>query len=169
MKQNRIHRLTVTAVLAALALVLSLLEHWLPPLPVPGAHLGLANMVVMYALASLSFPYAAGITAVKAVYALFRGPVAFMMCTSGSVLALLVMAVAQRFLSRWMSFIGIGIIGAAAHNIGQLLVSVCLLGRAMWYYTPVFLFLAIPTGALTGCMLNILFPHLREIWSYERT
>lgn len=169
MKQNRIYRLTATAVLSALALALSFLEHWLPPLPVPGAHLGLANVVVMYALSSLSLPYAAGITAVKAVYALFRGPVACLMSTAGGVFALLAMALVQRLWSRRLSFIGIGIVGAAAHNVGQLLVSVCLLGSAMWYYTPILLILAIPTGTLTGLALNILYPHLRHISSYERT
>ena len=169
MKQNRVYQLTTSAVLAALALVLSFLEHWLPPLPVPGAHLGLANILVMYALAQLSFPCAAGITAVKAVYALFRGPIACLMSTAGGFAALLAMALFYKCCRERMSFIGIGIIGAAAHNVGQLLVSVCVLGSAMWYYTPVLLFLAIPTGALTGCVLNVVYPYLRQISIRERT
>ena len=52
MSNNRIYRLTVTAILAALALALSFLEGLLPPLPVPGARLGLANLAVMFAMSS---------------------------------------------------------------------------------------------------------------------
>lgn len=162
MKQ-RVLRLTLTAVLAALALALSFFEGMLPPLPVPGARLGLANLVVMYALAEISVSSAAGITAVKAVFALLRGPVACAMSTAGGVLALLGMLLFRRWLHRRFSFVGLGIVGAAAHNIGQLLVSVCLLGSAMWYYTPFLLVMAIPTGMLTGLVMNVTYPHLRQI------
>lgn len=161
MKQ-RVYRLTLTAILAALALALSFVEGLLPPLPIPGARLGLANLVVMYALAELSVTGAAGITAVKAVFALLRGPVACLMSTAGGLLALIAMALLRRLLHRRFSFVGLGILGAAAHNLGQLFVSVALLGSAMWYYMPLLLFMAIPTGAVTGLVLNLTYPHLRQ-------
>lgn len=69
--------------LAALALALSFLEGLLPALPVPGAKLGLSNIVTMYALTALSLPAALGITAVKAVFALLRGGSAFLMSAAG--------------------------------------------------------------------------------------
>lgn len=163
MKSTPIQRLTVTALLAALALALSFLDGLLPPLPVPGVRLGLANVVVMAALAELSFAGAAGITAAKSVFALLiRGPVACLMSTLGGVLALLAMAVAYRWGQRWFSFIGVGVLGAAAHNIGQLLGAVAVLGSAMWYYTPVLLLVSIPTGVVTGLVMNILYPHIRQ-------
>ncbi len=170
MKHTPVYRLTVSAILSALALALSFLDHLFPPLPVPGAHLGLANLVVMFALAGVSFSSAAGITVVKSVYALLRGPIAALMSLVGGVLALLAMAWCGKVERERLSFIGIGIVGAAAHNVGQLLVSVCLLGSAMWYYTPILLVIAIPTGALTGCVLNIVYPHLNKmsLWK-ERT
>ncbi len=167
MKQ-RVYRLTLTAVLAALALALSFLEGLLPPLPVPGAHLGLANLVVMYALAELSVASACGITAVKAVFALLRGPVACLMSTAGGVAALLAMLLLRRWLHRGFSFLGWGILGAAAHNLGQLLMSVALLGSAMWYYMPVLLLMAIPAGAVTGLVLNVTYPHLRFVSSLRK-
>ncbi len=163
MKNTPIQRLTITALLAALALALSFLEGLLPPLPVPGARFGLANVVVMAALAQLSFSCAAGITAAKSVFALLvRGPVACLMSTLGGALALLAMWAAYRFGKRWFSFIGVGVIGAAAHNIGQLLGAVAMLGSAMWYYTPILLLVSIPTGVVTGAVLNILYPHIRQ-------
>ena len=59
------------------------LEGLLPALPVPGAKLGLSNIVTMYALTALSLPAALGITAVKAVFALLRGGSAFLMSAAG--------------------------------------------------------------------------------------
>lgn len=162
MKQHATTRLTVTAVLAALAIALSALEGTLPPLPIPGARLGLANVVVMYALCALSPLSAAGITAVKAVFALLRGPMAFLMSTAGGALAFLFMWLMKRCYPRYVSFVGIGIVGAAVHNAGQLLVSVLVLGPAMWYYTPILLLLAIPTGAVTGLVLNAVYPYLQS-------
>lgn len=162
MKNDRIYRLTTTAVLAALALALSFVESLLPPLPVPGARLGLANLVVMYAIADLSVPCAAGITAVKAVFALLRGPVACLMSTAGGLAALLVMVPTYRLLRNRLSFIGVGVLGAVAHNIGQLTVSLVLLGSAMWYYAPLLLLMAVPTGIVTGLVLNVTYPHLRQ-------
>ena len=162
MRKDRVYRLTVTALLAALALALSFVEGLLPPLPVPGARLGLANLVVMYAVAELSIPCAAGITAVKAMFALLRGPIACLMSAAGGVLALIAMSLAYRGCRRYLSFIGIGVLGAAAHNIGQLAVSLWLLGSALWYYAPLLLLTAIPTGAVTGLTLNAAYPHLRH-------
>lgn len=162
MKQQQTYRLTATALLSALALVLSFLEGCLPPLPVPGARLGLANLAIMYALAELSLPCAAGITAVKAVFALLRGPVACLMSTVGGTAALLAMAVAYRFWRRHISFVGVGVLGAAAHAVGQLAVSFCLLGAAMRYYVPILLLTSVPTGMVTGLILNLTHPYLRR-------
>lgn len=160
---ERVHRLTYTAVLSALALALSFIEGLLPPLPIPGARLGLANLVVMFALSSLPLSSAVGITAVKALFALFRGPVACLMSAAGGVVALLTMVLTKRWLHRHFSFLGLGILGAAGHNVGQALMSVVLLGHAMWYYLPILLIMAIPAGAITGLVLNVTYPHLRQI------
>lgn len=162
MMKDRVYRLTITAVLAALALALSFLEGLLPPLPIPGARFGLANLVVMYALVGLSASCAAGITAAKAVFALLRGPIACLMSAVGGTFALLTMIVVYRVCRRHLSFIGVGVLGAAAHNLGQLVVSLLLLGSAMWYYAPLLLLMAVPTGMITGLVLNVSYPHLRH-------
>lgn len=92
--------------LAALALALSFLEGLLPALPVPGAKLGLSNIVTMYALTALSLPAALGITAVKAVFALLRGGSAFLMSAAGGLLSTLVMALCLRLFRGKMGDIG---------------------------------------------------------------
>lgn len=160
---SRTHKLMLSAVLSALAVVLSFLEGLLPPLPLPGAKLGLANVTVMYALCGVSLPCAVGVTVVKTVFALFRGPVACLMSAIGSVLSLMVMALVHRFFRDKLSFVGLGVVGAVAHNMGQWAVSYVLLGSAMTYYAPLLLLLAIPAGIVTGLVLNVVYPYLQTI------
>lgn len=160
---SRTHKVILAAVLSALAVALSFLEGVLPPLPIPGAKLGLANVTVMYALCGVSLPCAAGVTVVKAVFALFRGPIACLMSAVGSFLSLIVMALVHRFLRDKLSFVGLGVVGAVAHNMGQWMVSYALLGSAMTYYAPLLLLLAIPAGIVTGLVLNLVYPYLQTI------
>ena len=137
--------------LAALALALSFLEGLLPALPVPGAKLGLSNIVTMYALTALSLPAALGITAVKAVFALLRG---------GSAL---VMALCLRLFRGKMGDIGIGIAGAVAHNAGQWLMALLLIGPAVLAYAPWLLLMALATGMVTGLTLHLLLPAIGKL------
>lgn len=150
----------ITALLAALTVVLSALESSLPPLPIPGAKLGLANLTVMYALCEVSLPSAVSVSVVKIAFALFRGPMACAMSAGGTLLSLLVMVVLHRFFADKLSFVGLGVAGAVAHNTGQWMVSYALLGSAMTYYAPILLLLAIPAGLVTGLVLNVTVPYI---------
>lgn len=149
--------------LAALALALSFLEGLLPALPVPGAKLGLSNIVTMYALTALSLPAALGITAVKAAFALLRGGSAFLMSAAGGLLSTLTMALCLRLFRGRMSCLGVGIAGAVAHNAGQLLTALLLMGPAVLYYTPWLLLMALAAGTATGLTLNLLLPAIQKL------
>lgn len=163
MSDNKLRRLTSAGLLAALALALSFLEGLLPPLPIPGARLGLANITVMFALTGVSLPCAAAITAAKALFALLRGGTAFFMSAAGGVAALLVMWLARRLLREHLGAVGLGIVGAVAHNAGQWCAAYLLLGPAMLYYAPLLLVLAIPAGCITGLTLHFTTPYLKRI------
>lgn len=149
--------------LAALALALSFLESLLPALPIPGAKLGLSNIVTMYALTALSLPAALGITAVKAVFALLRGGSAFLMSAAGGFLSTFVMALCLRLFQGRMTYLGVGIAGAVAHNGGQLLTALLLMGTPVLYYAPWLLLMALATGAVTGITLNLLLPAIQKL------
>lgn len=156
-------RAALLGILAALAVALSFLEGLLPPLPVPGAKLGLSNIVTMYALSVLGLPAALAVAVVKAAFALLRGGTAFLMSLAGGVLSTLVMALALRLFKRSGSFIAVGICGAIAHNGAQLGVAMLLLGPSLLYYGPFLLLAALAAGMLTGFTLNIVMPALRRI------
>lgn len=162
MKRQSTQALTTAAILSALAVALSALEGLLPPLPIPGARLGLANLVVMYALSMVSVPCAVGVSAVKVGFALLRGPIACGMSAAGTALSLIVMIVLHRLCAKHISFIGLGVAGALMHNIGQWMASWVILGAAVTYYAPLLILLALPAGLLTGIVLNLTVPYLQK-------
>lgn len=156
-------RTALLGLLSALALALSFLEGLLPPLPVPGARLGLSNLVIMYALSALGLPSALAITAVKTVFVLLvRGGTAFVMSFAGGMLSALVMAAALWLLRGRVSFIAIGILGAVTHNAAQLAAAMLLMGTALLAYAPWLLLAALGTGTLTGFVTNVTLPLLKR-------
>lgn len=143
--------------LCALAIAISSLESFLPTLPLPGAKLGLANIVTMFALTVLGTGGAFAVTSVKAMAAFTRGAVSGLLSFTGGVLSMLVMTIVFKLAKDKVSYIGIGVSGAVVHNITQLIVAMFILGPGIVYFAPVLLIFATLAGILTGSLLNMLF------------
>lgn len=163
--KNRVLFIAQTGILGAVVIVLSALENVLPqipPLALPGAKLGISNIVIMCSLCILGLPQALCIAVLKAMMALvMRGPTAFLMCFFGSLLSVIIMYIlikAGRF-----GFVGIAIGGAAAFNTAQIITAVFLTGSAVFYYLPFMLLFSLLSGFLTGLMLYIVLPYLLKI------
>ncbi len=162
-------RLTLCALLTALALVLSIVEKWIPLgllVPVPGIKLGLANVVTMFALTTLRKREAAAILLCRVTLAsLFAGSVTgFLFGLLGGTFALVTMALLLRREGRWFSLLGISVAGAAAHNIGQICAAMLWLGTAdVLGYLPLLLVSSIPMGLLTGTVCRSVLCHLNKI------
>lgn len=159
---SKAYRLALTGLLAALAVALSFLESLLPPLPVPGARLGLSNIATMFALSAVSLPAALTVTLVKAAFALTRGGIAALMSLAGGLAGTLVMALLWRLCRRTFSLVGIGIAGAVAHNGGQLAVAMLLYDRSLIAYAPALLLAALAAGSVTGLTLHLLLPLIKR-------
>lgn len=149
-----LNRLARCAVLSVLALALSMVERALPLtalLPLPGLRLGLANLVTVFALCRMSKREAMLILVARSLL----GAIGSGMLTSlafsltGGLLALVVMA-AMLYCPR-VSLIGVCVAGAAAHNTGQILAAIAVLGSgAPLMYLPMLLLASLLTGAVTG-------------------
>ena len=154
-------QLTLCAVLTAMALALSYLENFFPlslAIPIPGVKLGLANIVMVFALYALGSGQAMLILVARCLLgAVFAGNMnALIFSLLGGVSAMLVMILLSR--SRWLSVYGVSVGGAAAHNCGQVAAAVLTLGNtAPLYYLPVLLGVSLFTGALTGLVTACLF------------
>lgn len=151
---NKAKQISLCAVLIALALALSYTERFLPLqliVPLPGIKLGLANIVTLVALYLFKTRYATMILFCRCILgAIFGGGITglfFSLC--GGLLALSAMAISQK--SRRFSVYGVSILGAGAHNIGQILAAMVLMNSIyIGAYLPYLLLTAILTGLLTG-------------------
>ena len=124
MKKNKVNQITLCAILVSMALVLSYIEHFIPlqmVLPMPGVKLGLANIVTLMALFFLGTGDAFTILILRCMLgSVFGGGIsglAFSMV--GGVFAMTVMCIFRN--CKRISIYGVSVLGAAAHNIGQIL------------------------------------------------
>ncbi|MBR6115407.1 MAG: Gx transporter family protein [Oscillospiraceae bacterium] len=144
-------RLTVMALLTAAAMILSYVESLLPSVAVPGVKLGLANIAVIFALYRLGWREALAISAVRVflVSMLFGSMSALLYSLSGAVLSLLLMGLLRR--TDRFSAVGVSVAGGVAHNLGQVLMAMLLLGsRRLIYYYPILVLSGVAGGVVTG-------------------
>ncbi|MGE5554024.1 MAG: Gx transporter family protein [Betaproteobacteria bacterium] len=144
------------AMLLALGIVLYLVEGlFFGPLPVPGAKLGLANIVTLLALLAYGWRWAFLLAVLRVTLgSLLSGAffsLGFMLALSGATAATLVMAGGRRLAGERLSPVGVSVLGALSHNLAQLAVFALWARHAgVFYYLPPLLLLAVPTGLLTG-------------------
>lgn len=142
----------LSALLLALSIAIYTLESFIPPIGIPGAKLGLSNIVTLMALLYLGVKFGACILFLRiAVTALFSGTVvSFVFSLFGGVFAFIIMSVMIKLLPNNLIWAA-SVMGAVFHNIGQLLAAALLIDNInVIYYLPVLTVTAIVTGAFTG-------------------
>lgn len=153
---GRTHALTRFALLVAVAVILHVFEGLFPPpLPVPGARVGLANIVSLICLVSLGPRSAIQLVVLRTVLAslvggglLGFGFLLSFVAGLGSVLAMILLRRAGRDL---FSLIGLSLFGALVHNLTQLVMAAVIVGHwGLMAYLPYMLLGSLPAGALTG-------------------
>lgn len=159
----RVRALAQSALLAAVALTIFVLEAQIPlPLPVPGLKLGLCNIVTLFALCRLGRGWSLAIVLTRIVLGnLAMGQVmAMLYALAGGLLSFLVMALIFRRLGQSLLWVT-GAFGGIAHNLGQMTVAVLVTSTpALLVYLPVLLLCGILTGAFTGLCARLLCERL---------
>lgn len=166
--KNLTRKIALTGIMCALALALSYLETLIPAYPgfPPGAKPGLSNIVTMFMAGSSGTPYAFFITIIKGLFAgVTRGFTAMLMSLSGGILSTAAACLLFRFAKNKLGYIGISIVCAVCHNIGQLAAACIISGTASLVvgYGPLLLIFAVETGLLTGAILKAVMPTLAKI------
>ncbi len=158
-RRMAVQRMTRTSVMLAAALALSLLESVLPPLPAPvPLRYGLANVAVMAALLFIGPFEAVSVALLKSVFVLMtRGLIAGSISFTGTLLSVGVMVGADFLLKRRTSVFLLSVLGAIAHNAGQLFFLVLFLQYklSVLFIGPYLLFFGVLTGLLSGALLFI--------------
>lgn len=168
MKKIRTLKITQTALVSAVALVLSYIEMSLPDLPfmLPGMKLGLSNIATMFALSAMSFPSALVVCVVKAVFALLmRGFTAFLMSFCGGVLSVCAMYFLLKI--KRIGFVSVGVGGAFCHNFGQILVAFAFTDSTVFAYFSVLGFASVVTGMVTALVVYLILPKVLKLGLYQ--
>lgn len=167
-KESISYKLALIGMLAAVCMALSALEGWLPPLPVPGARLGLANVAITAAMWLTGPVGGAAVGLCKVGFAfLTRGASAALMALGGTVLSLAITVILLPLVRRQrLTFVGVSVAAAGCHTVGQLLTASWMLSTAVVSYAPVLLLISTVSGTLTGVVLNALIPKL-SVTSYH--
>lgn len=155
-------KLTMTALLAALALIFSYIEVLIPFNPaIPGIKLGIANLAVIVALYHMGLKYAITINVVRIFIAglLFSGVFGIIYSLAGAILSMTVMVLLKK--TGLFSVAGVSMAGGVAHNLGQILAAAFLVSNlSIFIYFPVLIFSGLISGALIGIVAYIILKRL---------
>lgn len=156
------NKVTLRAVLIALAMIFSWIEAQIP-YPIPGAKLGLTNLVVLVALYRLSIGDALGINVIRIILVglTFGNMFSLIYSLSGGILSGLIMI----FMKKTGKFhiTAVSLAGGIVHNIGQILVAMYVLEtKAILSYLPVLWITGLLAGIVVGILGSMVLKRLPE-------
>ena len=158
-------KLVFMALLTALSLGIWVIEAQIPPLvPVPGVKLGLANIVVVFAIYMLGARYALYLNLARIVLAglLFGSPFSTLYALCGGLLSLGAMLILKR--TNLFSVIGVSMAGGFFHNLGQLIAAAVIVKTPQVVsYLPVLVFSGIAAGIVNGIIATFCMEKLKHL------
>ena len=138
----------------ALAFVLSYIESLIPVfVAIPGAKLGLTNLVVLVALERFGKKDAFIINMIRILLVGFTFGNTFSLLYSfaGGILSFLIMILLKK--TKKFSLVGISVSGGVGHNMGQIIVAAFVLeSGALIYYLPFLLVIGTIAGVIVGIL-----------------
>jgi heptaprenyl diphosphate synthase len=148
-------KLVRLSLMLAMALILGLLESILPPLPVQGVKLGLANIVNVIVLYSDGFLESLLVSLARVIIlSIFIGSlfsITFYISLSGALASVTGMSLAYTLFNRDISPVTTSALGAFIHICAQLItVSLLINTRDILYLFPALSILGVLTGIITG-------------------
>lgn len=152
-------KLTLLALLTAIALTIFMVEAQLPPLvPLPGVKIGLSNIITVYAVFALGAKEAAAILFVRIFLgSAFAGNFSSIFYSAaGGFCAIGVTILLRKVLTKKQLWVA-GALGAIAHSCGQMAMAMLMTGTpSIIIYLPALIAISILTGTFTGLCAQIL-------------
>lgn len=156
----KVQKIALIATLTASAVVIGIIESFIPSIGIPGIKLGLANIVILVTLYELGIIEAIFVNVLRVVLvSLIRGTImsmGFVMSLTGAIFSLGIMILFYLVIKKF-SIIGVSVIGAIFHVIGQILIAMIYLGTSgIVYYLPFIALSAIVTGVIVGIVSQLI-------------
>ena len=160
-------KLTLMALLTAIALTIFMIEAQIPALvPIPGIKLGLANIITVFAVFALGSREAASILFVRIFLgAVFAGNFSTILYSgAGGLCAILVTIGTRKILTINQLWVA-GALGAVGHSVGQMAMAITLTATpGLAVYLPVMIFCSVVSGLFTGLCAQLVLNRGKEIW-----
>jgi heptaprenyl diphosphate synthase len=156
----KVQKMALLGVLTAAAIVIAILESFIPSIGIPGVKMGLANIVILIILYELGIWEAGVVNLLRVlVVSLVRGTflsMGFLMSLTGAALSFGVMVLFYLLIKKF-SIIGVSVIGSVFHVTGQIIVAMIFLGSAyIFLYLPIIAISAIITGVFVGITAKLI-------------
>ena len=150
--------------LVALSMILSYVESLIPAfVAVPGVKVGLANIVVIFALYTLGSIEALTVSLLRVILSsfLFGSVLSLLYSLSGALLSLGGMILMKKV--KIFSTTAVSVTGGVLHNVGQILVACLVLETdVLLYYLPVLILSGTITGAVIGIIASLVIKRLEN-------
>lgn len=163
-REQRVKKVANYGVLVTLALVASYVETLIPiSLGVPGAKIGLANLITIVALFLMGWKDAFAISIIRIVLAgfLFGNLFAIFYSLAGAILSLLIMMLLKKL---EFGTVAVSCAGGVAHNIGQISFAAFLVENSrLFYYLPILLIAGVLAGIVIGIIGGELIKRLKGV------
>ncbi len=163
---NSLKNIVRVGVLSALSIVLGYLEQFIPlPIAFPGVKIGLSNICVLLSLYMWESKNALAISLVKSFVCgiLFWGMGGAIYGIAGAVLSFFVMAVLVKY--DLLGIVGVSILGAVFHNLGQLIALYVMSGSfSFLYYMAVLGISGVIMGTITGIVCEVVLKRIKKLF-----
>ena len=158
-------KIAYLGLLIALAFVFSYIEFLIPVnIGVPGAKLGLANLVIIVALYTLNEKDAFVLSMIRIVLVgfTFANLASMLYSLAGGILSYVAMLIAKR--TQKLSITGVSVIGGVFHNVGQIIMAIWVVKTAsLVYYLPVLMVSGIAAGVAIGVLGGMVTKRIKKI------
>ena len=156
----KVQKMALLGVLTAAAIVIAILESFIPSIGIPGVKMGLANIVILIILYELGIWEAGVVNLLRVlVVSLVRGAflsMGFLMSLTGAALSFGIMVLFSLLIKKF-SIIGVSVIGSVFHVTGQIIIAMIFLGSAyIFLYLPIIAISAIITGVFVGITAKLI-------------
>lgn len=164
-KKVKTKKLMLLSLFTSIALTIFLIELRIPTLvPIPGVKLGLANIITVYGMFTLGPKDTLKILLVRIFLgSLFSGAVMTLLYSlSGGMLCYFVMLFLRKWIKKDQVWV-CGVLGAVAHNVGQIMMAMFVSGTwKIVAYLPVLMFSGVIAGLFTGFCAQFLIKKLEN-------
>ena len=159
------NKVALLGVLTALALIFSYVESLIPiHFAIPGMKLGLANVIIVIVLYKIGFKDAFLVSTIRVIVAgvLFGNLMSVLFSLAGSSFSLVMMKLLYK--RNMFSTIGISVIGAVFHNLGQIMVAMIVVESfSVMYYFAFLMISGVVTGVVIGIVANEMMKRVKVI------